>query len=242
MSYQLNSITVYGRKKSLKGISPFPNMEFRQDQIREGKKLEAYHNFDMVSYLVTTVPGTRERFTRNGRIVLCRVPATATGMTVGDGWAGIIVFIDGMHSEAWELEQLMVDDVETVVYLKGMDASPFALYSPLFGYGNNTVPDVVLIRTKPIHRTLWHVSNGRPLGWQKPKHFYAPKYEVEGKDIVPKGQDRRSTLYWNPSIKADENGEISFRFNTSDLLSGYTVTLEGVTSDGEWVSKRFNLR
>ncbi|MBR6465933.1 MAG: hypothetical protein IKS82_05810 [Bacteroidales bacterium] len=243
LSYQLNSITVYGRKKSLKGISPFPMMEFRQDQIREGRKLEAYNNFDMVSYIVTTVPGTREGFTRNGRTVLCRVPATATGMTVGDGWASIIVFIDGMHCpEAWELEQLMVDDVETVVYLKGMDASPFALYSPLFGYGNNTVPDVVLVKTKPIHRTLWHITYGRPLGWQKPKHFYAPKYEVEGKDIVPKGQDRRSTLYWNPSIKADENGEINFRFNTSDLLSGYTVILEGVTSDGEYVSRQFNLK
>ena len=65
---------------------------------------------------------------------------------------------------------------------------------------------------------------------------------MEGKDIVPKGQDRRSTLYWNPSLKADENGEINFRFNTSDLLSGYTVTLEGVTSDGEYVSKQFNLK
>ena len=243
LSYQLNSITVYGKKKSLKGISPFPMMEFRQDQIREGKKLEAYNNFDMVSYIVMTVPGTREKFLGNGsRIVTCRVPATATGMTVGDGWVGIIVFIDGMHSqEAWELEQLMVDDVETVVYLKGMDASPFALYSPLFGYGSNVVPDVVLIKTKPIHRTLWHVSYGRPLGWQMPRRFYSPLYEVEGKDIVPKGQDRRSTLYWNAAVTPDKNGIISFDFNSSDLLSGYTVTLEGIAEDGEYISRRFSI-
>ena len=89
---------------------------------------------------------------------------------------------------------------------------------------------------------LWHLSYGRPLGWQRPRHFYAPKYEVDGKGVIPNGTDRRSTLYWNPSLTADGNGKISFRFNTSDLLSGYTVTLEGVTTDGEWVSKRFDLK
>ena len=241
-AYQLNSITVYGRKKSLSGISPLPNWEFREDQIREGRKLSAYDNFDMISYIVTTCPGTRERLAGGNRLVVSHVTATASGMSVGDSWAPVVVFIDGIRAtQWWEVESLMVADVETVVYLRGMDGAPF-IASGGMGYGNNSFPSVVLIKTKPIHRTLWHMSYGRPLGWQKPKHFYAPKYEVEGKDIVPKGQDRRSTLYWNPALKADENGVINFRFNTSDLLSGYTVTLEGVTDEGEFVSKRFGLK
>lgn len=243
-TYQLNSITVYGRKKSLTGISPLPNWEFREDQIREGRKLQAYHNFDMLSYIVMTCPGTRERYFGTNRLVVSRVTASAGGMTVGDSWAPVVFFIDGLRvtgDELWYVESLMVEDVETVVYLRGMDGAPF-IASGGHGYGNNTFPSVVLIKTKPIHRTLWHVSYGRPLGWQLPRHFYAPKYEVEGKDIVPKGQDRRSTLYWNPAVKADENGKIKFSFNTSDLLSGYTVTFEGIAEDGEYVSKRFSIK
>ena len=243
LSYQLNAITVYGKKKSIYGISPLPNWEFRADQVREGKKLEMYNNFDMISYIVMTCPGTRERFGPMGtHYVVSRVTGVASGMAMGDNWMSIVVFIDGMRANAWwEVEQLMVADVETVIYLRGMEGAPF-IASGGVGYGNNSFPSVVLIKTKPIERTLWHVSYGRPLGWQKPKHFYSPKYEVEGKDIVPKGQDRRSTLYWNPAVTADEKGTVKFRFNSSDLLSGYTITLEGVTSTGDFVSKRFNIK
>ena len=248
LTYQLNSITVYGKKKSVYGISPLPNWEFRADQIREGKKLEMYNNFDMVSYIAMTCPGVREElFDKDGRYVhrlLCHVTASAGGMNVSVSWVPIVVFIDGMRviqDDWWQVEALMVEDVETVIYLRGMEGAPF-IASGGIGYGNNSFPSVVLIKTKHIERTLWHVTYGRPLGWQKPKHFYSPKYEVDGKDIVPKGQDRRSTLYWNPAVTADEKGTIKFRFNSSDLLSGYTITLEGVTSNGDYVSKRFNLK
>jgi hypothetical protein len=244
LNYQLNSITVFGRKKSLTGISPLPNWEFRTDQIREGQKLAMYKNFDLISYIVLTCPGTRERFTANGRIVVTRATASASGMTVNDPWIPVVVFIDGIRingDQWWEVEALMVDDVDMVVYLRGMEGAPF-IASGGNGYGNNSFPSVVLIKTKPINRSLWHVSSGRPLGWQIPKHFYSPRYEVEGKDIVPKGQDKRSTLYWNPAIKPDENGKINFRFNASDLLGGYTVTVEGVASNGEYVSKRFSIK
>ena len=81
-----------------------------------------------------------------------------------------------------------------------------------------------------------------PLGWQKPKSFYSPKNEIEGKDLIISGADKRPTLYWNPSLSASSDGHISFRFNSSDLLSGYTITLEGITEDGKFVSKRFKIK
>ena len=80
-----------------------------------------------------------------------------------------------------------------------------------------------------------------PLGWQKPKKYYIPQYATKGKDIIRKGADRRSSLYWNPSLKADKDGSIDFTFYTSDLLNGYTVTLEGVTSDGKLVSSKLKI-
>lgn len=241
LSYQLNSITVYGKKKSLSGISPLTNWEFQGDQIREGKRLEPYKSYDLINYLAETCQGLRLSSGEGTRMLLCRVPASASNWSVGDDWVPIQVFLNGMRVSDWmELEGMMMDDVEAVVYLKGIAAAPFSMGS--MGYGTSANVSVVLVKTKTDKNVLWHLSYGRPLGWQRPRHFYAPKYEVDGKGVIPNGTDRRSTLYWNPSLTADGNGKISFRFNTSDLLSGYTVTLEGVTTDGEWVSKRFDLK
>ena len=241
LSYQLNSITVYGKKKSLSGISPLTNWEFQGDQIRDGKRLEPYKSYDLINYLAETCQGLRLSSGEGTRVLLCRVPATASNWNVSDDWVPIQVFLNGMRVTDWmEIEGMMMDEVEAVVYLKGIAAAPFSMGS--MGYGTSANVSVVLIKTKTDKNVLWHLSYGKPLGWQRPRHFYAPKYEVTGKNSLPQGTDRRSTLYWNPSLKADGNGKINFRFNTSDLLSGYTVTLEGVTTDGEWVSKRFDLK
>ena len=45
--------------------------------------------------------------------------------------------------------------------------------------------------------------------------------------------DYRSTLYWNPLIKTDENGNATISFRTSDVDGRYKVTIEGMTSEGE---------
>ena len=86
-----------------------------------------------------------------------------------------------------------------------------------------------------------NISNGKPLGWQTPKKFYSPEYEVKGKNIVDTGADRRSTLYWNPLLILNENGEASFKFNTADGSSNYSVIIEGITFDGEYVFSKHKL-
>ena len=240
LSYQLDAITVYGRKRPIKGISPYPNWEFRSDQIRENLKLEPYKAYDIISYLVMTCPGLREgETTKEGaRTIVCRRAATASSFAPSRSFAPVTIYIDGLRMlDWWEINGLNVDDVETVVYLRGGEAAPFDVTAG--GFGNASSTSIVLIKTKPIIRQVWYISTGMPLGWQIPKKFYSPKYEVFGKDVVPSGADRRSTLYWNPFAKASDDGKISFRFYSSDLLSGYTVTVEGINSDGELVSGSF---
>ena len=246
LSYQLNSITVYGRKKSLKGISPLPGYEFREDQIREGKRLEPYKSYDLFSYILETCPGLRMENRGGHRLIVCRVPAQASSFGVSSDWVPIVIYLDGFvvqPTDLWQVESLMVEDVESVVYLRGLDAAPFeAAAGSVSDYGTASNRSAVLIKTKRYEKSLWHISSGKPLGWQIPKRFYSPRYEVEGKDITPQGHDMRSTIYWNPSLSADVKGNIRFRFNSSDLLSGYTVTVEGVSKEGEPVSKRFKIR
>ena len=78
-----------------------------------------------------------------------------------------------------------------------------------------------------------------PLGYQRPAECYNQKYE-NGDDggIVP-GLDMRNRLYWNPCVKVDGDGLSTFDFYVNDVPgTSYTVTIEGVTADGEIIYKR----
>ena len=76
------------------------------------------------------------------------------------------------------------------------------------------------------HRTLH-------LGWQKPVKFYAPKYNsVEARRTA--ARDNRITLYWNPSVKVDANGEAWISFYTTDSASDYRIEIEGKSADRQY--------
>ncbi|MDE6489957.1 MAG: hypothetical protein K2L49_02230, partial [Muribaculaceae bacterium] len=88
---------------------------------------------------------------------------------------------------------------------------------------------------KGIKDTNWTLKSLMPLGYQKPAEFYSPKYESDNKyDEVPDGMDRRSTVYWNPSVRTDSDGQAKFSFYTTDNpRTTYTVRVEGLTAGGQ---------
>jgi hypothetical protein len=59
-----------------------------------------------------------------------------------------------------------------------------------------------------------------------------PKYEVDSvrQQIKP---DLRTTIYWNPKIKSDVNGNFQVNFYTADQPNNYRVILEGISNTGE---------
>jgi len=76
-----------------------------------------------------------------------------------------------------------------------------------------------------------------PLGYQKPVAFYSPKYENPqlSNDAKP---DLRTVIYWNPQGIFDKNGNAFVEFYTADVLSEYTVVIEGVSGDGKLIYYR----
>ncbi|MDX9725282.1 MAG: hypothetical protein RBT38_02765 [Bacteroidales bacterium] len=67
----------------------------------------------------------------------------------------------------------------------------------------------------------------------EPRFFFeSPDYsDRDGRESrVP---DLRNTLYWNPSVSADKNGEAEVTFWTSDLPGEYSVVLRGISPFGE---------
>lgn len=61
--------------------------------------------------------------------------------------------------------------------------------------------------------------------------FVSPDYsETEAKQSrVP---DFRNTLYWNPSVKPGKNGKARIEFWSSDYVSDYVISIQGISSEG----------
>ena len=76
-----------------------------------------------------------------------------------------------------------------------------------------------------------------PLGYQTPAEFYAPAYPTE-KSRLATVLDYRTTLYWNPAVRLDEEGRATVEFYTSDAPADYEVTIEGVTQTGKIIRQR----
>lgn len=67
-------------------------------------------------------------------------------------------------------------------------------------------------------------------GFAEPAEFYNPDYS---KHRLPEGQkDYRRTLYWNPNLQLDENGEAHIQFYNNSRTSHLSIEAEGQASDG----------
>jgi hypothetical protein len=96
-------------------------------------------------------------------------------------------------------------------------------------FSNITMPDYVVVLP---YRVI-----------DKPYTFLAPDYS-DKQNSPGRTPDLRNTLYWNPSMKTDRNGEAEIEFWTSDLPGSYTVNIQGITASGEKISmfKSFMIR
>ena len=82
-------------------------------------------------------------------------------------------------------------------------------------------------------------------GFAYPAEFYSPDYSNTA--LPPSGaaaSDYRRTLYWNPDLKLDANGEAEVTFYNNSCTSVLSVDAEGQTSDGTllWNNQREPLR
>ena len=89
--------------------------------------------------------------------------------------------------------------------------------------------------------TNYNLKTITPLGYQKPAAFYSPRYDINqaGPDD---GTDLRSTVYWNPNVII-EDGKSQFSFFATDIPgTSYTITVEGLTDQGEIIAKSAKIR
>jgi hypothetical protein len=77
-------------------------------------------------------------------------------------------------------------------------------------------------------------------GYSERNHFVELNYADEI-ELNSRKADFRNTLYWNPEVTTDENGEAIITFYTSDEMGKFLITIEGVGESGEINSKKLIL-
>jgi len=139
--------------------------------------------------------------------------------------SGMVILLDGV--EIKDLDMVNPQSVETVEVMEGANAS---IYGMDGGHG------VLVITTKqgkglePKDIASKGILPITVQGFYRARQFYTPKYEHPGDDANRK--DLRSTIYWQPELATDKDGNASISFYNADGKGNYRVVVEGIDEKG----------
>jgi len=144
-----------------------------------------------------------------------------------------LLILDGQEVTSDFMYYFPVSEIDFIDVLSSVGASI---------YGSGSMGGAIVIFTRerqPVYNTEepdW-VHNFAYSGYYRAREFYTPDYgKPEEKHIKP---DFRRTLFWNPSLTTDHQGNIGFSFYSSDERAKYRVTIEGMTYDGIPIEKEY---
>jgi hypothetical protein len=120
-----------------------------------------------------------------------------------------------------------VADVETIEVLRnagaatyGMQGGGGVLVITTHRASNSDAKDIQSVGVLPVTMQ----------GFYRAREFYSPKYDA----AVPPGNrpDLRSTIYWNPKLVTDKQGNAFFEFYNADVQGSCRVVVEGIDDNG----------
>ncbi len=141
----------------------------------------------------------------------------------------MLVVLDGIEfpGSQFNLDEINVSDIETVEVLKYSSAS-------VYGAKGGGGVLVITSRRGGMEPISDEIPNGLlpvfPKGYYKARAFYTPKYDhTETSFNRP---DLRSTIYWQPELITDKDGNASFDYYNADGSGSYRVVVEGIDTNG----------
>jgi TonB-dependent SusC/RagA subfamily outer membrane receptor len=149
-----------------------------------------------------------------------------------------LIIVDGIAWLGNALDQFSPADIESIDVFNGPSA---AIFGARGSFGVISVTTRRGLNDIDFDKNVFNCTVYKPLGYQKPIEFYAPKYEtLESKHLtIP---DYRTTIFWKPDIVVADDGKASFDFYTSDYPTTYSVVIEGLTTDGRIVRQVEKIR
>jgi hypothetical protein len=152
------------------------------------------------------------------------------GATPSLTWRGSSpgIFLNEIQSDASSVKNIPVSDIAMVKVFSpgsagGMSNSSGGVIAIYTKKGSDKKPD-------PSIKGLDMV---RIVGFNLQREFYSPDYLINPE---PESDDIRTTLYWNPNLKAGRgNRRISIPFYNSDVTHRFRIILEGFNDDGKLI-------
>jgi len=150
-------------------------------------------------------------------------------LTVAQRLYGIrpmLIMVDGIKlPPLTSIDEIPFNDVQKVEVYRSASAGAFGA---LGGAG------VISITTYKGPRPINHMQASDIMqitvhGFYKAREFYSPKYEST---YNLNRSDKRSTIYWNPEIVSDKNGNASFEYFNAGGQGTYRVVIEGIDEKG----------
>ena len=126
-----------------------------------------------------------------------------------------------------EINTGSIESIQVITDSFGIDYDNVLIINTTFGI---QVKDMIAMGILPI----------TVQGYYKAREFYSPKYEATLATTTR--PDLRSTIYWNPAVVTDKNGNASFNFYNADTPGNYRVVIEGIDNEGNVGRKVVELR
>jgi hypothetical protein len=165
------------------------------------------------------------------------------GFRLGHRMKNPMYMIDGNRVPKSQVEALPLSWVEridvvdydasfaalrTFVEIEGVDS----LGRPTvgFGYADGAISIILKDDKDFANKPVFHSVNVKFSGFSEPRIFYSPKHQTKlESDYKP---DLRTTLFWVPDIKVENNKEVLLNYYNADNPSKVKVIVEGITTTG----------
>ncbi|MDB5146872.1 MAG: hypothetical protein JWQ57_892 [Mucilaginibacter sp.] len=165
----------------------------------------------------------------NGVVLRDGIPYLADKVDPGmQGGPMLMIVDDTAMPEGTSIDNYSAAEVENISILKNTDAAIYGVR------GANGV--MILKMRKRVGGVVADKSISPGLlyftadGFYKARTFYSPVYESpQQKSDKP---DSRSTIYWNPGLITDKDGNVSFDFFNADNKGTYRLVIEGIDEAG----------
>jgi hypothetical protein len=179
-----------------------------------------YQSLQFFDILRRYVPGLAVRGYPPGLQVELRGPRSFTGNSEP------LIVLDGVPVDA---DYMYYHPSTDISFIDVVQTSNAGIYGAFGGNG------VIAVYSKS--RAARYPENVRKgmidfifTGYSMRREFYSPNYDIaDEKHVKP---DYRSTLYWEPTLTTNDQGNIRFSFYTSDETARYRIEVEGMAYNG----------
>lgn len=205
----LDEVLIVGKKKEVENLNDFGFSDHLYIATEDDGNFSSIYDLIMFSIPNTTVLNDTISFRRN------------------NGAAALII-VDEMEIEPSNLGIVTPVSVARIEVLVGANAA---------GFGPRGVNGVILIYTKegkgiPNEKRKFHTVTKIVDGFYKARNFFSPNYDIKKEKAWDETADIRNTLYWNPYVHPDINGNAKVTYFNSEVKTTINITLEGITQNG----------